>query len=439
MPFSFKVQKRAKDCLARAGKIETAHGVIETPAFVVVGTKGTVKALTPERVASTGAQAVLANTYHLYLQPGADLVRRAGGLGKFMNWVGPTMTDSGGFQVFSLGAAYGRGISKLLKPNSEPILTEPVRNILNDEDLDSAQAKLVRIDENGVMFRSHLDGSAHYFTPERSIEIQHDLGADIIFAFDECTSPLEPFAYQRQSLDRTHRWAKRSLEQHHELLRSNLKNLEVKGSTFVPALFGIIQGGREKSLREEGAKIISEMRVKNSAGEEIGFDGYSIGGSFDKEDLHSAVAWVNAVLPEDKPRHLLGIGEPEDLFAGVENGVDTFDCVIPTRLARHGTVQTARGKLNLDKEQYRDDLRPIEEGCACYACALQPDGTPKYSRAYLAHLFRAKEMLAATLASVHNLYFTVNLVKQVRQAIIADIFRDFKKEFSATYRTLGVQ
>ena len=229
------------------------------------------------------------------------------------------------------------------------------------------------------------------------------------------------------------------MEQHHELLRSNLKNLEVKGSTFVPALFGIIQGGREKSLREEGAKIISEMRVKNSAGEEIGFDGYSIGGSFDKEDLHSAVAWVNAVLPEDKPRHLLGIGEPEDLFAGVENGVDTFDCVIPTRLARHGTVQTARGKLNLDKEQYRDDLRPIEEGCACYACALQPDGTPKYSRAYLAHLFRAKEMLAATLASVHNLYFTVNLVKQVRQAIIADIFRDFKKEFSATYRTLGVQ
>ena len=348
MPINFRIQRRAQNGLARAGEIETAHGVIKTPAFIPVATQARVKSLTPEQVAGAGAEAVLANTYHLYLEPGADLVKRAGGLARFMSWSKPTFTDSGGFQVFSLGAAYGQGIGKLLRPGTEPLLAGAARTALNDDGLNSPQAKLVRIDENGVMFRSHLDGSAHYFTPERSIEIQHALGADIIFAFDECTSPLEPFAYQRQSLDRTHRWARRSLlTTSRKLLDGQAQSHQGVSLMFNgPALFGIVQGGREKVLREESARIISEMRVKNNAGEEIGFDGYGIGGSFDKTDLHTAVAWVNAILPEDKPRHLLGIGEPEDLFAGVENGVDTFDCVIPTRLARHGTVQTARGKIN---------------------------------------------------------------------------------------------
>ncbi|MEA1929318.1 MAG: tRNA guanosine(34) transglycosylase Tgt [Patescibacteria group bacterium] len=410
MSLKFKIEKKLDGALGRAGQLETARGVIETPAFVTVGTKGTVKALTPEQVASLGAEVVLANTYHLYLQPGEGLVKKSGGLGKFMNWSGPTMTDSGGFQVFSLGVAYEQGISKILK-REMPL---ELRESQIDKEV-RERGKLVDIDPNGVTFRSHIDGSAHYFTPERSVEIQHDLGADIIFAFDECTSPLESPAYQREALDRTHRWAKRSLDRHLDLVKHSVFNNDG------PALFAVVQGGREKKLREESARVLSEMKA-----DDRGFDGFGIGGSFEKEDLHTAVAWCNAILPEDKSRHLLGIGEPEDLFLGAENGVDLFDCVTPTRLARHGTAQTARGKFSLLKEQFRSDLGPIEEECGCYTCK-------HYGRAYVAHLFKAKEMLAATLLSIHNLYFSIHLVKNIRQSIMSGTFHDFKKEFLAGY------
>lgn len=397
----FSIQKKLEGKLGRAGILETPHGVINTPAFVTVGTKGTVKALTPEQVKDLGAEVVLANTYHLYLQPGDELVRDAGGLGKFMNWQGPTMTDSGGFQVFSLGAAYGKGIGKVTKEIDPQML-------LTEAQDDPDKPKLTKIDADGVMFKSHLDGSSHYITPEKSIDIQHNLGADIIFAFDECTSPLEPLHYQREALDRTHRWAKRSLMRHSE------KNNEI-------ALFGIVQGGRSEELRKESAKIIGEMSASG-----IGFDGFGIGGSFAKEDMTTAVQWVNEILPEVKPRHLLGIGEPEDLFMGVENGVDLFDCVAPTRIARNGGVYTKNGKINLMNAQFIHDFKGVDEGCVCYTCK-------NYTRAYLAHLFRAKEMLAATLASIHNLYFIVNLVKNMRQAIIDGTLTEFKKDFLKRY------
>ncbi len=379
--FGFKIEKRMPGCLGRAGIITTPHGEIKTPAFVTVGTKATVKALTPEMVNSLGAQVVLANTYHLYLQPGDGLVAKAGGLHNFMNWSGPMMTDSGGFQVFSLGAAYGEGgVSKFAK--------EGVQKIEELAKEDDTTVKLAKIDEDGVTFKSHIDGSEHRFTPERSMQIQHNLGADIIFAFDECTSPSADYDYQKQAMERTHRWAKRSLEEHKKLGGGQ-------------ALFGIVQGGRHQDLREESARVIGGMD----------FDGFGVGGSFDKEDMGTAVGWVNAILPEDKPRHLLGIGEPEDIVEGVKNGCDTFDCVTPTRMARNGTLITKAGRLNILNAQYREDFTPLEEGCGCYTCQ-------HYTRAYLAHLFRAKEMLAGTLASVHNLYFLINMTNEIREKII---------------------
>lgn len=383
--------------------IKTAHGEIETPAFVVVGTKGTVKSLNSEQVREAGAQVVLGNTYHLYLQPGDEAVRAMGGLGKMMNWPGPTMTDSGGFQVFSLGVAYKKGISKVLQ------ITNP--SLLIPERFDDVAApRLAKVGQDGVSFTSHIDGSVHYITPEKSIQIQHNLGADIIFAFDECTSPNEDLKYQSEALDRTHAWAKRSLEEHIKL------NSENKVS-----LFGIVQGGRDEELRKKSAKIISEIEVDGKK-----FDGFGIGGSFAKEDMQTAVKWVNEILPADKPRHLLGIGEPEDLFMGIESGVDLFDCVLPTRNGRNGTVYTKAGKIHLENNQYRLDLTPIEGDCPCYTCQ-------NYSKAYIAHLFRGKEMLAGTLASIHNVYFLVNLVKQIRQSILDDNFAEFKKSFLEKY------
>ncbi len=396
--FKFSIHKRLEGTLGRAGEISTSNGIIKTPAFVTVGTKATVKGLSPEQVADAGAQVVLANTYHLFLEPGDEKVKKAGGLGKFMNWHGPTMTDSGGFQVFSLGAAYGKGIGKLLKPSEEPLLAQLPEDTM---------PKLVKIDHDGVMFRSHLSGDAHYFTPERSVEIQHNLGADIIFAFDECTSPHEPFAYQRQALDRTHRWARRSLVRHDELKKEN-------GSG--PALFGIVQGGRHEKLRKESAEIIGTMD----------FDGFGIGGSFAKEDMSTAVKWVNEVLPEDKPRHLLGIGEPEDLFMAVENGCDLFDCVGPTRTGRSGTLYTSAGKIHILNTSYREDFSPIQAGCNCHTCT-------HYTKAYIAHLFRAKEMLGCTLASVHNLHFIINLVDGMRQSILDGNFEEYKEAFLGNY------
>ncbi len=433
----FKIQKKLKNSLGRVGVLETNHGVIETPAFVAVGTKATIKSLNPEQVREAGTQIVLGNTYHLYLQPGDEVVRDAGGIGKFMNWKGPTMTDSGGFQVFSLGVAYGKDISKITK------ITDP--SLLIPERFDDSDApRLAKIGADGVSFKSHLDGSIHYITPEKSIQIQHNLGADIIFAFDECTSPAEDLRYQEEALERTHRWAERSLREHQKLENQKQVRSQVLGSPspsarpdhspehvfdFPQALFGIVQGGREESLRKKSAKIISEMRVFSPLGRAeggVGFDGFGIGGSFAKEDMSSAVRWVNEILPEEKPRHLLGIGEPEDLFMGIENGVDLFDCVLPTRLGRNGTIYTRKGKIIITNAKFRNDFAPIEKDCQCYTCQ-------HYTKAYIAHLFHGKEMLAGTLSSLHNLYFIVNLVGRIRRSILDDNFFEFKKEFLSEY------
>jgi queuine tRNA-ribosyltransferase len=405
--FKFEITKKLNEPngTARAGVITTPHGQIQTPAFVTVGTKATVKAVTTEQVADAGVQVVLANTYHLYLQPGDELVRDAGGLGKFMGWHGPTMTDSGGFQVFSLGVAYGKEISKVTTI-TDPNFMIPERSIGSDE-------PLAKVGNDGVSFKSHLDGTMHYITPEKSIEIQHNLGADIIFAFDECTSPTEDFKYQSEALDRTHAWAKRSLDFH-------------KSKNTNQALFGVVQGGRDEELRKKSAQVLADMRTEGPERSE-GFDGFGIGGSFAKEDMQTAVKWVNEILPEEKPRHLLGIGEPEDLFMGVENGVDLFDCVGPTRIARNGTVFTKNGKINLLNAKFVNLFEPIEVGCECYTCT-------NYTCAYLSHLFRAKEMQAATLATIHNLYFITKLVADMRQSIIDGNFEEFKQNFLKSYK-----
>ncbi|MEX0651834.1 MAG: tRNA guanosine(34) transglycosylase Tgt [Candidatus Paceibacterota bacterium] len=407
--FSFKVEKKLDTeipgALGRVGVISTPHGDIETPAFIVVGTKATVKALTPEQLIETGVQSVLANTYHLFLEPGCDTVKEAGGLNTFMHWEGPSWTDSGGYQVFSLGEAFGKGLSKFAKDKEPEVEVDTRPNIYNKE-LAQSHGRLCIIDEEGVTFTSHVDGSMHRFTPERSIEIQHALGADIIFAFDECTSPTADRAYQREALDRTHRWAKRSIMAH----KQNYEALKKQW------LFGIVQGGLEKDFREESAHVLSKMD----------FDGYGIGGCFNKEGLEESLKIVNTVLPEEKPRHLLGIGEPADIFIGIENGIDTFDCVTPTRIARTGMVYTRTGTINLRNAQYRHDFSPIDAGVPSYT-------SKNYTRAYLAHLFRSNEILGATLASIHNLYFIVNLVKNIRQSILDDTFLQFKDEFLRTY------
>jgi len=402
-PLRFEIEKKLPNSLGRAGKIHTLHGVVETPAFVAVGTKAAVRGLTVEMLDEVGIEMIIANTYHLYMQPGDLKFKALGGLHKVMNWSKPTMTDSGGFQVFSLGAGYGSNISKILKD-------APVVPLIKERDEEESKPKLVQIDYDGAAFKSPTDGSIHYITPERSIEMQHNIGADIIFAFDECTSPTEPRSYQREALDRTHRWGKRSLEYH--------KSKQEENSTAKnQALFGIVQGGRYEDLRKESAKIIGEMD----------FDGFGIGGSFDKEDLHTAVRWVNEILPPEKPRHLLGIGEPEDLFLGVENGCDTFDCVAPTRLGRHGTVYTKEGKIHIGNVLYQDDLKPIDSDCSCYTCK-------NYSRGYVGHLYKSREMLGPMLCSIHNLYFIVNLIKDMRRAIMNDSFQKFKSEFLSKYK-----
>ena len=395
----FKIEKKLKGGLGRAGVITTSHGEIHTPAFVAVGTKATVKSLNPEQVREAGVEVVLGNTYHLYLQPGDEVVRDAGGIGKFMNWKGPTMTDSGGFQVFSLGAAYGKDFSKIIK-GTDPSLQIPERSSADD-----GVPRLATVGNDGVSFRSHINGSLHYITPEKSIEIQHNLGADIIFAFDEATSPYENYAYQDEALSRTHAWAKRSLDYH-----------KSKPNAETQALFGIVQGGLEKDLRKKSAEYISSLS----------FDGFGIGGSYTKEHMALTTKLVNEILPEEKPRHLLGIGEPEDLFMGIENGVDLFDCVLPTRLGRNGTIYTKNGKIIIMNTKFRNDFEPVEKDCECYTCQ-------NYSRAYIAHLFHGKEMLAGTLASVHNLYFIANLVKKIRQSILDDTFFEYKEEFLRNY------
>ncbi len=393
--FSFTINKKM-DGLGRAGVISTLNGDVQTPAFVTVGTKATVKGITPEMLKDIGAQVALANTYHLYLQPGDDIVARAGGFPKMMNWSGPTMTDSGGFQVFSLGEAFGTGVSKVA--SGEDIVVSERKGY-------SKSNKFAHIDEDGVTFKSYLDGSRHRFTPESSMEIQWNLGADMIFAFDECTSPLADHDYQTEAMNRTHRWAERSLKRHNELDTEN-----------VQALFGVVQGGRFQDLREESARVLGAMD----------FDGYGIGGSFNKDDMAQAVGWVNSILPEEKPRHMLGIGEPIDIFAGVENGCDLFDCVSPTRVARHGRIYTYDGPVQLKNARFRQDWKPLVEGCECYTCS-------NYTRGYIHHLLRSKEMLGQTLGSIHNLYFIVKLVDDIRQSIYDENFEEFKKEFIERY------
>jgi queuine tRNA-ribosyltransferase len=393
--------------MGRVGKITTPHGVIETPSFVVVGTKASVKSLSPEQVLSLGAEVLLANTYHLYLQPGHEIIKKAGGIHSFAHWNCPTMTDSGGFQAFSLGAAFGTKLTKITKGSSrersnEVMETKPESSSLSSPPTLSNEdrGQMAKITEHGVEFKSILDGSKHIFTPEKSIKIQHAIGADIIFAFDECTSPLASHQYQKEAMDRTHHWAMRSLEYHQ------------KNSHGTQGLFGIVQGGRFEDLRKESAKTIGAMD----------FDGFGIGGSFDKEDMNKAVSWVNEILPENKPRHLLGIGEPADLFMAVENGCDTFDCVAPTRIARNGCLYTQKGSINIFNAQFVQDFSAIDKHCQCYTCK-------NYTKAYLSHLFRAKEISANTLASIHNLYFIVQLVKNMRLAILEDSFEEYKKSF----------
>lgn len=396
----FQIDKKIKGTLGRAGAIATPHGVIQTPAFVAVGTKATIKSLTPEQVAQTGAQVVLGNTYHLLLQPGSDVVKEAGGIHKFMNWSGPIMTDSGGFQAFSLGVAYGQGIGKFISADA------PEPEIL--EDGLKTEGKSAKVTEAGVEFKSIIDGSTHFLSPEDSIRIQNDLGADIIFALDEFTSPHADYEKIKSTIERTQRWAERCL----------IENCKLKIENSKPQfLFGIVQGGRHEDLRKLSARQISALD----------FDGFGIGGTFVKEDMATAVAWVNAILPEEKPRHLLGVGEPLDLFLAVENGCDTFDCVAPTRMARNGALHTRYGKINITNAKYKNLLEPIENGCTCYTCR-------NYTCAYLNHLFKAKEMLAATLATIHNLHFLNSLVAQMREAILAENFLDLKESFFLCYK-----
>ncbi len=387
--FSFKILKKSKNSLARRGLIATPHGTIETPAFIPVGTQATLKGLTPEEAKSLGVQIIFANTYHLFLRPGEKIVKKLGGLHKFMNWDHPIITDSGGFQVFSLGMGLEQGVGKIAS-----IFPDESKKSHSRRKSHNAKSR-IKISEQGVEFRSHIDGKKILLTPEKSIQIQKDLGADFILSFDECTSPLVNYEYTKEALERTHRWEKRSLD---EFQKPENKPSEHSSQ----AIYGIIQGGVYRNLRKQSANFIGKMD----------FFGMAIGGSLgkSKKDMYQILDWTIPLLPENKPKHLLGIGTIEDIFEGVKRGIDTFDCAAPTRIARNGTLLTKKGRLNIMNARYRDDRSPIEKGCKCYTCQ-------NYSRAYLRHLFWAGEMLAPRLASIHNLYFMANLMKEIRANI----------------------
>jgi len=400
--FSYEITHATESGLARAGVITTPHGQIQTPAFIPVGTKANVKTVLPEAMEALGAQALLANAYHLYLQPGPSVLDEAGGLGAFMNWDKPTFTDSGGFQVLSLGVGFKK------------VLAMDAQTFRSDQVIAKNKERLAHVDDEGVTFKSHLDGSMHRFTSEVSMQIQHQLGADIMFAFDECTTLHNTRPYQELAMERTYNWAIRCLDEHKRLT-------DERASKPYQALFGVIQGAQYEDLRKKAAADLGGM---SSSGFE--FDGFGIGGALDKDSLGTIVGWVNSTLPENKPKHLLGIGAPEDLFVGVENGVDTFDCVLASRIARTSAVYTMTGRFNVSNAPYVRDFNPIDDECDCYTCT-------HYTRAYLCHLFRGKEMLAGTLATIHNERFIVRLVDQMRQAIIDGTFQDMKKEFMGRY------
>ncbi|WP_408647793.1 tRNA guanosine(34) transglycosylase Tgt [Terrisporobacter hibernicus] len=364
----YELIKTCKQSGARLGRLHTPHGVIETPIFMPVGTQATVKAMTPEELKEIGSQIILSNTYHLYMRPGHDLVKEAGGLHKFMNWDKPILTDSGGFQVFSLG---------------------PLR----------------KITEEGVHFRSHIDGSKHFISPEKAMEIQNALGSDIMMAFDECAPYPADREYVKNSLERTTRWLRRCKEAH--------KNTENQ------ALFGIIQGGMYKDLREQSAKEILELDLP----------GYAVGGlsvGEPKPLMYEVLDYTVPLMPEDKPRYLMGVGSPDDLLEGVIRGIDMFDCVLPTRIARNGTAMTSQGKVVVRNAKYARDFTPLDPECDCYCCK-------NYTKAYIRHLVKANEILAARLISTHNLRFLLKLMEDIRQAIMEDRLLDFKDEFFSKY------
>lgn len=368
MTIKFELIKESKDSKARLGKLYTPHGVIETPIFMPVGTRATVKAMTPEEVKDLGAQIILSNTYHLYLKPGHELIKEAGGLHKFMNWSGPILTDSGGFQVFSLG-------------------------------------DLRKINEEGVEFRSHIDGSKHFLSPEKSIEIQNALGSDIMMAFDECAPYPASYEYVEKSMERTTRWAKRCKDFHKDWDRQ--------------AIFGIVQGGMFKDLREKSAHDLVAMD----------FPGYAIGGlsvGEPRELMCDILDYTTPLLPKDKPRYLMGVGTPDYLFEAVIRGIDMADCVLPTRIARNGTVLTSSGKLVIRNARYSRDFNSLDSECDCYTCK-------NYSRAYIRHLFNVDEILGARLATIHNLHFLIKLMENIRKAIREDRLLEYKDEFYQKY------
>ncbi len=385
---------------ARVGVIKTPHGEIKTPSFMVAATKATVKAMTVDSVRQLGGQAILANTYHLMLQPGEDIIDQAGGLAKFSNWHGPTITDSGGFQVFSLGMAFDKGLEGTLSSKAA-----------------HSKRQLAKIDDQGVTFRSHLNGDMIRLTPEKSMQIQHKIGADIHMAFDELTSPTADKTYVKRAMDRTHAWAKRCLVEHQKLNQQHLADNKP-----LQALFGVVQGAQDIALRTESAMVLGAMD----------FDGFGIGGVFKAEEIPEYVKITTEILPNDKPRHLLGMGsKPEDIFLGVEHGIDTFDCVAPTRQARNGSLYTTTGRINIKNAKYKNDFSPLDS-------EMDFEISKSYTKAYLHHLFKSNEILGAMLASAHNEYFVVNLTDKIRQSLLDNNYQQFKQEFLAKYNHRGL-
>ncbi|CAQ05890.1 tRNA guanosine(34) transglycosylase Tgt [Corynebacterium urealyticum] len=390
----------------RVGVLKTPHGNINTPAFIPVATKATVKTLTPEQVRSAGAQAILSNAYHLYLQPGPDIVDEAGGVATFENWHGPTYTDSGGFQVMSLGVGYKKVLAMDSKVSEDKVIAQQKK-------------RMAIVDEDGVDFRSVIDGSKHRFTPEVSMQIQHQLGADIMFAFDELTTLANTRAYQEASVARTHRWAKRCLEEHQ-------RQTELRSHRPLQSLWGVVQGAQYEDLRRQAARGLVQLSEEAEAEGKRGFGGFGIGGALEKENLGTIVEWVSQELPDDKPRHLLGISEPDDLFTAIAAGADTFDCVAPTRLGRRGGVYTLDGRMNLSNARFRRDFTPVDAEVGGYV-------SENYTRAYIHHLLRAKEYLAGTLCTLHNLHFMIKLVDNIREAMLEGRFEEYRAEFMGRY------